>query len=588
MRSHGIERDDAAVMIGRMCGYCGKKPARVSSDYCTASCGKKAGGLRVSEQRQNEDPAQRIAAYRQTMEDKRGYAITEASVVAEIKALGFEVRDNDYPKLTLVCQSNHESLRDVNEFKRNPTCIACKENDRKDQREKEARAAAALHGMTAARVGVSTFAFTCALGHTANKTIHAFTTYPGCATCKRNERVEAFREELKGFGLTLIKYKNQKATVRCRENHETRRSMVSFRKTGMCHVCNMSTYRYTVDKVRSALHDGYTLTEEPETNKWGFMRRRAYISLRCDKGHDYRAQAFYLVYDKTRCPVCNTSKPEYELGEKLAQHVEIERSNRTLIHPQELDIVIPKHKVAVEMCGLYWHSEAINPEKDYHAQKLAACEAVGYRLLTVFSDEWETRPDVCLSRILHACGLNERVGARKCTVVEVPTADANNFFDRYHLQGRPNATKAAWGLVHEGELVACLSVGAPTRAHTSTNATIEMKRMATKPYVSIPGGLARLLKKAEHWCKENGYTQIKSYCDRRWGTGGGYAAMDFDLKTQGKPIYWYTDGTERKSAFALRKTPQERETGLTELELRIQQGYTRIWDCGHQTWVKQL
>jgi len=34
----------------------------------------------------------------------------------------------------------------------------------------------------------------------------------------------------------------------------------------------------------------------------------------------------------------------------------------------------------------------------------------------------------------------------------------------------------------------------------------------------------------------------------------------------------------------MHQTPEERKTGKTEKELRISQGYSIIYDCGHQTW----
>jgi hypothetical protein len=40
--------------------------------------------------------------------------------------------------------------------------------------------------------------------------------------------------------------------------------------------------------------------------------------------------------------------------------------------------------------------------------------------------------------------------------------------------------------------------------------------------------------------------------------------------------------------MSLRKTPEERLTGKSEVELRVEQGYNRIWDCGHRTYIIEI
>ena len=60
------------------------------------------------------------------------------------------------------------------------------------------------------------------------------------------------------------------------------------------------------------------------------------------------------------CPFCNpgNSKGEQELIKFInSLNINFIVHDKSLIYPKELDIYIPNKKVAIEYCGLYWHSE---------------------------------------------------------------------------------------------------------------------------------------------------------------------------------------------------------------------------------------
>ena len=50
-----------------------------------------------------------------------------------------------------------------------------------------------------------------------------------------------------------------------------------------------------------------------------------------------------------------------------------------------------------------------------------------------------------------------------------------------------------------------------------------------------------------------------------------------------QPNYWYIEGNKRVHRYKLRKQPDEPKD-TTEWDLRREQGYNRIWDCGHSRW----
>ena len=71
-----------------------------------------------------------------------------------------------------------------------------------------------------------------------------------------------------------------------------------------------------------------------------------------------------------------------------------------------------------------------------------------------------------------------------------------------------------------------------------------------------------------------------TFCDKRWGSGGVYNAMGFKYIGDTKPGYWYIKGESRIHRYKLRKKHDE-PRDKTEYDLRLAEGYLRIWDCGH-------
>jgi hypothetical protein len=147
-----------------------------------------------------------------------------------------------------------------------------------------------------------------------------------------------------------------------------------------------------------------------------------------------------------------------------------------------------------------------------------------------------------------------------------------------------------YGLFYQDELVCVGSLGEIGRKHTSTDTTLELKRFCTLPGVSVVGGVGKLFKRMTAYASIHGYTHIKSYCDMRYGNifNPVYEVIGFTLDNFTKYTPHYFKSGKRYRNFSLRKTAEERLTGKTEWELRQAQGYDRIWDCGHRTYIYTL
>lgn len=82
------------------------------------------------------------------------------------------------------------------------------------------------------------------------------------------------------------------------------------------------------------------------------------------------------------------SQDEKEIEDFLIKNgYNVEITTRKIIKPYELDIFLPDKNLAIEYCGLFWHSES-RLGKDYHLNKLKMCLEKGIKLITLFSNEW--------------------------------------------------------------------------------------------------------------------------------------------------------------------------------------------------------
>lgn len=94
-----------------------------------------------------------------------------------------------------------------------------------------------------------------------------------------------------------------------------------------------------------------------------------------------------------RCPKCfpsNVSKLEIDIREYIQTIYDKELifNDRYIISPYELDIVIPDLNIAIEVNGIYYHTEAFGRGEDYHQMKVDLCESAGYKLYYIWEDKW--------------------------------------------------------------------------------------------------------------------------------------------------------------------------------------------------------
>ena len=258
-------------------------------------------------------------------------------------------------------------------------------------------------------------------------------------------------------------------------------------------------------------------------------------------------------------------------------------SDKTIITPFEIDIVNHDKKIAVEYCGLYWHSEMSSGKKmNYHRNKFIKCKNAGYKLITVFeSDEQEKVR--CL--LLKLFGKTTKIGARKTKVVEISSEEAMKFHKEHHLHSGVGS-KYHYALFHADQPVMVASFGVN---RFGKDCKYECTRITSHSSFTIVGGVSRLIR---HFIDTANPESIVTFADLRFGDGGVYHKCGFEYVEDTQPNYWYS----RKYSGVLYSRVKFQKHKLqsqldsfdplkSEFENMVDNGWDRIWDCGNAKFI---
>jgi len=259
--------------------------------------------------------------------------------------------------------------------------------------------------------------------------------------------------------------------------------------------------------------------------------------------------------------------------------VEVVRHDRSVAYPREIDLYIPGHRLGVEYNGVYWHSERYLA-RSYHHDKWEACRAAGVQLVQVWQDDYSARPELIHAGLAHKLGLTpSRTFARNTVAGELGGTAANEFLDRFHIQGGVGASVHV-GLGADGTLVAVCSF---TRGGGHQ---WDLTRYATA--TSVVGGFTKCL---AYFTRNHQWSAIKTFSDHCVSDGGLYRKAGFALDAVLPPDYRYVVGGRRIHKFSYRLDRFRRdphllyEEGLTERQLAELNDLPRIWDAGKTRWV---
>jgi hypothetical protein len=268
----------------------------------------------------------------------------------------------------------------------------------------------------------------------------------------------------------------------------------------------------------------------------------------------------------------------------------VSNTRRILLSGKELDFYFPEHNLAIEVNGMYWHSELSGgKEKYYHYDKWKECDENGITLLSIYEDEFIINPQFWFNKILYMTGNTKltKIHARKCEIKELD--NVNDFLNQHHLQGS-NSSKYKFGLFYNNELVSVMTF---SNTRNNKTGTIDLSRFCNHTDYLVFGGASKLL---SHFIKTNGhkYNEIISFSDNNYSNGNVYKTLGFSLVSDIPPDYKYIStknylskyhksGFRKLSIFKKFDIPDDMKD-KSEWELMKYLGYDRIWDSGKKKW----
>jgi len=241
---------------------------------------------------------------------------------------------------------------------------------------------------------------------------------------------------------------------------------------------------------------------------------------------------------------------------------EVRTNDRQLIHPLELDILIPRHSLAIEVCGGYWHSDRFK-SKTYHKEKWNKCNDLGIQLLTIYDVEWNNKKNIVRSIIANKLGVTpNKINARSCTIQQPNVVEQREFLNANHIQGFVHSTYC-FSLNYNGQTVAML-------CFLKQGNIYQLVRFCTLLKHNVRGGFSKLLSHARAII----HSDIVTFADLRWSDGKLYEKA-FDRVGVIAPTYNYIryTGSEgemfHRSSFRrskLEKIIPRYDPNLTEFE----------------------
>jgi DNA-directed RNA polymerase subunit RPC12/RpoP len=251
--------------------------------------------------------------------------------------------------------------------------------------------------------------YKCDRGHINYISLNNFNRGKRCPDCYKEDvyyNIDIVENMFLGRNLLLLEhvYKNtytkmEYMCTRCGKRGIT--TVNALKNNSGCSSCNNTVLEEGIVR-RELGKKGFKLIDGTYT-----MAKKSFLYI-CDKGH-IEEGFLYNIRRGNGCGVCynyggnRVSKQENDLFDELRGYIKNEviiRNDRTAIKPYELDMYVPDFGVAVEYCGMYWHSVSSGKTKQYHRGKYKLCEDNNIRLITVTDDDIRFNKKEVLSKIL--------------------------------------------------------------------------------------------------------------------------------------------------------------------------------------------
>lgn len=355
--------------------------------------------------------------------------------------------------------------------------------------------------------------------------------------------------------------------------------------TRICEICGQE---FQVS--RRNIHDNVTacskeckriLRRKHNIEKWGVYTPMLRTDIQDKYRHTMLARYGVEYGVQLECAINHQgsiiSKTNRDFGNKL-ERAGVEYKFEFRISKYSYDIHILNTNILIEIDPTYTHNLIGNHWSDgiecgYHLEKTLLAIQNGYRVIHVFDwDDWD--------KIVNMLRDKKSVYARKCKLYKISTSVANEFLDKYHLQGKCRGQLLCLGLYYNNELVQVMTFG---KSRYDKKHDVELLRLCSHPEYRIVGGASKMFKFATAYY---GLSNIISYCDVSKFTGEVYEAIGMKKVRTTPPQEVWSDGMSKITANLLRQQGFDRlfganfGKGANNEILMIEHGWLPIEDCG--------
>ena len=386
---------------------------------------------------------------------------------------------------------------------------------------------------------------------------------------------------------------------------------------GLCPICN-----------KRQGHSTRSLKEEdiPEYLKERIGDKYTYVSgyvklsdtntvLRCNEcGNEFKASISRVTGKRKRgCPMCANNRRGGKVKEKyledILQDKHTEGNNESLRVDQiasyiseiyngeiirnykdkmELDVYIPELKIGFEYNGIYWHSDKIIKDKNYHLKKKEYFKEKDIDVIFIDEYDWENKNDLVKSMISNKIGINKKIPARKTVFKEISSSEEREFLNANHVQGFA-ISSCRYGLYYNDGLVSVISF-IKGRKNVGDLNSVELLRFASKKGYTIQGGFSKLMNNCIPLLskKYEDLGKIKTYADYSISNANVYLKNGFAFLKMSKPSHTYYHNKKKVNRYSYRKSelkklfPEYYDDNLSEFEIIDKIGsIKRVWNCGN-------
>lgn len=258
--------------------------------------------------------------------------------------------------------------------------------------------------------------------------------------------------------------------------------------------------------------------------------------------------------------------------------INYQKNNRSILNGLELDFYLPDYNLAIEVNGIYWHSELAGKDRLYHLSKTEHCEQQGIQLIHIWDYQIDQNPQLIESMILNKIrSAKVKIYARNTQVVTLDSVNCNNFLTNNHLSGTINSS-IRYGLEFKSQIVAVMTFG----KSRFKQGEIELYRFAVLKNHSVVGAAGKLFK---HFLNENSINRVITFADRDISQGSVYETLGFKKIDIVPPSYRYFKNRQVYNRLKFQKHKlkyllENFSPAQTEWQNMYTHGYNRFWNTG--------